>query len=625
MDTQVSSLQQQCRRLLQTGCFAQARKAYARLVELSPDDASAWFELGVVLLKLGQYEHMTGPLVRALSINPRLAPAARLLGTAYARLDRFPEAIAAFRKAVDIQPENVDARFQLAMALHRSGQHREAAELFEQVIAQRPDYPEAFTGLGLARARLGEYSEAIDAYRRAIEQRPDSARAWNNLGNALRMQNDLSGAIDAYRKALQIQPGHATAGSNLLLALNYLAGLSQENLYEEARQFERRHRPQTDTARVTFRNSRTTNRILKVGYLSPDFRAHSVAHFTRKLFAAHHRDSVEVFCYSNVLQEDPVTEQFKTGTDHWIRVRRMSDDALLERIRQDRIDILVDLAGHTADNRLPVFARRAAPVQVNWLGYPNTTGLSTMDYRITDTVADPPGAADRLHSETLLRLPTGFLCYQPGEPWPEVVASPFEKNGYISFGSFNALPKMTPGVIELWARLLRTVPDSRLILKSSALADETTRSRYLDAFSEHGISAKRLELLGLVPGRLAHLDLYSKIDIALDTFPYNGTTTTCEALWMGVPVVTLAGDRHAGRVSTSILQHAGLPELIAGDETAYLDLARSLASDPARLSKLRKNLRAQLEQSELMDLERFVDALETSYRDIWRTWCEANS
>ncbi|HHQ14987.1 MAG TPA: tetratricopeptide repeat protein, partial [Chromatiales bacterium] len=539
MDTQVSSLQQQCRRLLQTGCFAQAREAYARLIELSPDDASAHLELGLVLLKLGQYDRMTGPLTRAMQINPRLAPAARLLGTAYARLGRLPEAIMAFRKAVDIQPENSDTRFQLATALHQSGQHREAAELFERVVAKHPDYPDAYTGLGLARARLGEYSAAIDAYRQAIEQQPDSARAWNNLGNALRMQNDLTGAIDAYRKALQIQPDHATAGSNLLLALNYLPGLTQESLYEEARQFEQRHLQNIDTTDIAFQNPRTTDRKLRVGYLSPDFRAHSVAHFTRKLFAAHHRDAVEVFCYSNVLQEDPVTEEFRAGADHWIRVRRLSDEKLADRIRQDRIDILVDLAGHTADNRLLTFARRAAPVQVNWLGYPNTTGLGAMDYRITDAVADPPGETDRLHSETLLRLPTGFLCYQPGEPWPDVAAPPSARNGYISFGSFNALPKMTPAVIELWARLLQTVPDSRLVLKSAALADDTTRRRYLDAFSEHGISAQRLELLGLVPGRLAHLELYSKVDIALDTFPYNGTTTTCEALWMGVPVIAL--------------------------------------------------------------------------------------
>ncbi|MGI9342155.1 MAG: hypothetical protein ACR2QV_04855 [Gammaproteobacteria bacterium] len=356
--------------------------------------------------------------------------------------------------------------------------------------------------------------------------------------------------------------------------------------------------------------------------MSPDFTSHSVSHFTRKLIAVHDRSRVEVCCYFAKAKRDEITDEIEARADRWRVIVGMTDDEVVAQIRDDRIDILIDLAGHTAQNRLLVFARRAAPVQVSWLGYPNTTGLSAMDYRVTDAIADPPGADDRWYSERLVRLPDGFLCYQSDQPEPAVAAAPCVERGHVTFGSFNNLPKLTADVVQTWSRILKAIPGSRLLLKSSALADERARSRIIDEFGAQGIPAARLELLGLIPGRQQHLAAYAGIDVALDTYPYNGTTTTCEALWMGVPVVALRGNRHSGRVGASILHHAGLPELVADTEDDYVEIAISLARDPQRIVGMRERLRPMMRDSCLMDTPRFARSLETAYRDVWAAWCE---
>jgi predicted O-linked N-acetylglucosamine transferase (SPINDLY family) len=346
-----------------------------------------------------------------------------------------------------------------------------------------------------------------------------------------------------------------------------------------------------------------------------------VAHFTRKLIGAHDRDQVEVFGYANVIKPDEITSEFRAQADHWLSIVGMKDEDVVDRIREERIDILVDLAGHTADNRLLVFAHKPAPIQVTWLGYPGTTGLACMDYRLTDAVADPPDVADRWYSEKLFRLPHGFLCYQTDEPHPAVAVCPGLEQGHITYGSFNNLPKITPDVVRIWSRILNASTDSRLILKAKAFAHEKIRARYLQAFHEQGISPERLDLLGLIPGRGNHLATYSRIDIGLDPFPYNGTTTTCEALWMGVPVIGLLGDRHAGRVGASILHHVGLPELVAASEDDYVERACSLAADRQRLGMLRETLRPMMRASRLMDTGQFTQSLENAYREMWMDWC----
>jgi protein O-GlcNAc transferase len=322
------------------------------------------------------------------------------------------------------------------------------------------------------------------------------------------------------------------------------------------------------------------------------------------------------------MKQDAISDVFKVRADHWLSIVGMTDEAVATRIRGDRIDILVDLAGHTANGRPLVFARKPAPVQVNWLGYPNTTGLKTMDYRLTDAVANPPGDADRLHTEELIRLPHGFLCYQTDDPNPTVSPPPCLERGYVTFGSFNHLPKLNPEVIRVWSGILKSLPESRLVLKSGPLADASTRALYLKKFADHGIPADRVDLIGRRPSRMEHLQTYSQIDICLDPFPYNGTTTTFEALWMGVPVICLRGDRHAGRVGASIMHHLGLPEHIAETEEEYIDLAKKLAGDTDRLDALRNDLRTRLHESVLMNIPLFTEALEQAYRQMWTAWCD---
>jgi predicted O-linked N-acetylglucosamine transferase (SPINDLY family) len=317
-----------------------------------------------------------------------------------------------------------------------------------------------------------------------------------------------------------------------------------------------------------------------------------------------------------------MTERLKQRSHHWHNIRGKTDDDVAALIRADAIDILIDLAGHTENNRLPVFARKPAPVQVTYLGYPNTTGLRTIDYRLTDIEADPPGQ-EPYHTEQLVRLPHGFLCYTSPPDAPAVTALPTSTVGHVTFGSFNNLAKMTPEVIGLWAQILKAIPGSRLVIKNKSMKDGPTRERYLALFRETGITEDRLDFVAWIPEAADHLGAYAHVDIALDTFPYNGTTTTCEALWMGVPVITLAGERHAARVGVSLLTRVGLTELIAQSPEEYVKLAVELAADTERLVQLRAGMRERMKHSPLCDAKSFTRDLETAYRGMWREWCEA--
>ncbi|MBY0509054.1 MAG: glycosyltransferase, partial [Rhodospirillaceae bacterium] len=361
-------------------------------------------------------------------------------------------------------------------------------------------------------------------------------------------------------------------------------------------------------------------RRLRVGYVSPDFRRHSVSFFVEPLLAAHDAEAVEVFCYADVAHGDAVTARLKAAAHHWRDSHNLRGAALLNLIREDRIDILVDLAGHTKGNRLAVFARRAAPVQVTAWGYPATTGLPAMDYRLCDAVTDPASEADAWAVETLVRLSPGLHCYAPPADAPPVAPLPALAAGHVTFGSFNKLAKISPWTVALWSAALKAVPGSRLLLKTKPLAEAETRARIEHMFAVQGIAAGRLDLRGWVPGDHGHLDLYNQVDIALDTAPYNGTTTTCEALWMGVPVLTVAGRGHAARVGASLLTQANMADWIV-PEDEFAARAAAFAADPGGLDKLRKTLRAKAAASALCDAAAHARGLETAYRAMWRKAC----
>ena len=501
---------------------------------------------------------------------------------------------------------------------------QEAISSLEDALRLDSGQTEAARYLGLAYSELGQSTLALRWFERALELNPSLISVLNDLSGELCFQGRVDEAIRSYRELLVKSPDADVAAHNLLLTLNYDHSLDPHSVFQEHVQWGRRLM-QRIGSQPLHTNVRNPNRRLRIGYVSPDFLAHSVAFFIEPVLANHNHDRVEIYCYAASARVDAMTEWLRSLATHWRSIHDMDDTHVVELIRNDQIDILVDLAGHTDGTRLEVFAHQPAPVQVTYLGYPNTTGLPTMHYRLTDAIADPD-SFDHLYTETLVRLPRSFLCYMQSEHAPAVQPLPSLRAGHVTFGSFNNLAKIRAETVALWAQILKTTTGSRLLLKSSILGDDNgVRTRYLEMFFHHGIEPDRLELLGRIPGRAAHLDVYNRVDIALDTFPYNGTTTTCEALWMGVPVVTLEGNHHAGRVGVSLLTQVGLTDLIAKTQEDYVNIAVRLASELPKLASLRADLRQQMAASPLCDAQTFTRNLEAAYREMWLGWCAKQS
>jgi protein O-GlcNAc transferase len=579
--------------------------------------SAAHYQAGRLIKAESCYRQLLAALLDHAAAPHLFAQAYLGLGAALKNQGKFNEALAAYREANRISPDLVEASYNLGNAFKALGRLDDAIAAYRQAIRIQPGLLQAHCNLGNALCDQGKPDEAVAAFHQAIRIEPDHANAHLNLGGALLEQGKFDQAIAACREAIRLRPDFAEARSNLAFSLNLVHDISVGEVFEAHRAWDVQHgrRKQAPGAHA---NDRSIGRRLKVGYVSPDFRLHSVAYFLEPLIRNHDRNAIEVICYSEVSAPDAATERFKGLADRFTTTVAMSDDALTESIRNDGIDILVDLAGHTSKNRLPVFARKPAPVQVTWLGYPNTTGLDAMDYRLVDAVTDP----DAFASEALVRLPEGFLCYSARDDAPTPGAAPCLTTGFVTFGSFNNIAKLSGATLDVWARLLTRLPTARLLLKGKPFAEAATRAMYLDRLTERGVAADRVELMAWLPER-AHLSLYDRVDIALDPFPYNGTTTTCEALWMGVPVVTLRGDRHAGRVGASLLTQIGLTDLIADSKEAYLDTAVALADDFARLDKLRLALRPRMAASPLCDAPTFAHKVEVAYRTMWQRWCEA--
>jgi predicted O-linked N-acetylglucosamine transferase (SPINDLY family) len=640
------------------GELEEAAAAYRRAIAIKPDYAEACSNLGNVLKDQGLLDEAAAAYRQALGIRADNADVLFNLGNVLDEQKQWDEAASVYRRAIALRPDHADSHYNLGNALRAAGERDEAIAAYRAAIRVRPDFLEALTNLGNALSDAGERDEAIAIYRRAIDLHPGNAEVRYNLGNALKDSGALEASMDAYasaialkadhadahanlgivlmsqgrhaeatasyRRALAVDPRHVDAHSNLLFCLNYDDRESADHVLAEHRDWDARHARHIPHV-ILGVTDRAPERRLRVGYVSPDFRAHSVAAFVEPVLKHHDRQAVEVFCYAEVMRPDAVTARLQTYADRWCSTVGLSDDALAARIRADGIDILVDLAGHTAHNRLLTFARKPAPVQVTWLGYPNTTGLQAIDYRLVDAVTDPPGTADASASERLIRLDGGFLCYGGAEDATDPVEPPCLTAGKVTFGSFNNPAKISAAGLDAWSRLLVRLPQARLLLKGKSFADAATRALFLARLRDLGVAEDRVELNGWASSRAEHLALYSRIDIALDTFPYNGTTTTCEALWMGVPVVTLRGDRHAGRVGASLLTQAGLEDWIAGSADDYVALAGAHAEHPTRLAALRRSLRGRVASSPLCEGKAFASKLEAGYRILWRRWCDTSA
>jgi len=607
------------------GQLDEAIAAYRQAIALRSDYPEAHSNLGIALKEKGQLDEAIASCRQAIALRPNYAEAHGNLGNALKDKGQMDEAIAAYRRAIVLKPDYPEADYNLGVALYDKGQLDEAIIAYRQAIALNPSFPEAHYNLGNALRDKGQLDEAIAAYHRTIAFNPSFPEAHGNLGSTLKDKGQLDEAIAAYRQAIVLKPRFAEAHSNLLFTLNYHPSLDPRSIAQEHRRWGQQHAEALRQFIRPHSNDRTADRKLRVGYVSPDFREHPVALFAENLFANHDRAQVEVFCYSNVPRPDAITARMEQHAGKWREIRGMTDARVAELIREDGVDILVDLAGHTAKNRLLVFARKPAPVQVSWLGYPNTTGLDTVDFRMSDAIADPPGSTEALHSEQLVRLPDCAWCFRPAEDAPGVDAPPVAQTGSITFGCFNAMPKINGPLLELWSQILLAVPGSRLLLKNAAMREPSVQRRMRAVLEKAGIRPERVELMGPVSAMAGHLGTYSRMDIALDTFPYHGTTTTCEALWMGVPVITLAGKTHVSRVGVSLLGNVGLQELVAGSPGEYARLAVELADDIPRLTHLRSALRERMEASPLMDAPRFARNVEAAYRIMWRKWCAENT
>lgn len=580
----------------------------------------ALMNAAALLQKKGRLPEAETMYRNALAAEPDSPAAHHDLGNVLLSLHRLPEAEACFRRVLAIDPNAATAHSNLANVLREAGRLAEAEACAREAL-RIAEFPQAHNNLGTILQAQGRACESVESLRRAVALDPGYKDAHNSLGNSLKDLGLLDEAEAAFRAALSLDRADRDARSNLLLLLNYSANHSRELVHEEHVAWAKLHEVPLAPERLAARNDRNPDRRLRVGYVSGDFRRHSVAYFIEPILARHDRANFEVHCYSNVARPDGTTAHLFALADHSHAIYDLGDEEAARKIREDGIDLLVDLSGHTGGNRLGVFARKPAPVQLTYLGYPNTTGLRSIDGRITDAHADPAGEADRFHSEKLLRLPGPFLSFAPPPDAPDVRPPPSAKGGNVTFGSFNVLPKMTKEVVRVWATLLSRLQGSRLFLKSHGLGDAGSRERVLDVFAKAGVERNRIELLPLEGSLQAHLARYHEIDIALDPFPFNGTTTTLEAMWMGVPVVTLRGDRHSGRVGASLLSSVGLQSLVADDVESYLAVAATLANDGPRLAQLRSSLRDRVAASPLMDRAAFIRALEALYRDLWMRWC----
>jgi predicted O-linked N-acetylglucosamine transferase (SPINDLY family) len=605
--------------LLQREQYDAAAAIYRALLYETPQATDLKLALADALRRGRNHEEAEALLTPLLERDPVPTAARRLLATIYYQKSHYQDALA----QLDLIPQD-DPEFELTVH-QRANVFRflkrfdEAEAWFEHALARTPDDPKLRNDRGLLFNAMNRSTDASVELLHALTLDPTNWHTYNNLANMLKDQGRMLDALELYEQAIQRCAPNPLLLSNLVLCLNYIDGLSKDAVLDGHLKYAAAlaNVPQ----QTGHPNAPVAERRLRIGYISPDFRAHSVARFFSPLLREHDRTKFEVFLYADVANPDRLTEAFRAQADGWRDIRNKAAEQVADLVRADQIDILIDLAGHTGGNRLEVLQRKPAPVQVSWLGYPNTTGLAAVDYRVVDQTTEPTGTAEPYSVEEIVRLPDGFHCMEAYEDAVAVAPPPCQTNGFVRFGSFNYLGKINDRVVETWARILRDVPDSRLLMKARGLGDTLANEAYLALFERHGVERERIEIAPYQPTQRDHLNLYGAVDIALDPFPYNGTTTTCEALWMGVPVVAALGDTHASRVSASLLKQIGHPELIATDTEDYVRRAVDLGHDRARMAELRGRLRADMEASPLRDERGFARKFETALQEMWRAWC----
>ncbi|MBF0379517.1 MAG: tetratricopeptide repeat protein [Magnetococcales bacterium] len=596
--------------------FKEAVSNIQKAVSINPNDAEALTTLGATLQESGELKEAISCFLKAIAIDPNNATAYYDIGNIKLEQNRLNEAISNFNKALLIKPDYEKALLNCGVALKKQNKLEEAASSFQQAIAIKPDYEIAYSNLGVTLQELGKLKEAVANIKQAISLKPDYAQAYTNLGFALQEQGNIKAAVKQYKTALAIDPNYSEAYSNLLFLISYYRFYPPSEILKYHQQWWEVHSKVKQNEQFKHLLNDNKNKILRVGYISPDFRKHPVGNFMKGIIKNHNRSKIEVFCYSDVAFPDDVTSKFKSLADVWLNTVGFSDRELAQQIYDDKIDILLDLTGHTKENRLDVFAYKPAPIQVTYLGYCTTTGLQTMDYWLTDSVLTPKDSHEK-SVEEIIRLPHCWACYEPSNKSQNIQLEQ-RVNNEIIFGSFNHLTKISDTVTKLWSRILKAVPFSKLYLKTGNLSSSCEQQRIIQLFAQFGIDKNRL-ILKASSNALSYLKEYGFIDIALDPFPRTGGATTADALWMGVPVITLSGNSMIERQGASLLTVVGRGEWIASTPDEYFNKAVNLAKKGVRSTEHRLELHNCVVGSYLCDGPGFTKELELVYQQMWQS------
>ncbi|WP_144153080.1 tetratricopeptide repeat protein [Paraburkholderia sp. BCC1885] len=608
--------------LQENGQLDAAIELLATALQSAPDSPTCLLNLGVACCANRQFDDAVLLLTRTLELEPRFPEAAYNLGNALHALGRRREAQAQYRHAVTLDPLHADAHNNLGNVSKELGEYKAAADAFDAAIRARPGFVAAYNNAGNLMRTLRRTTDAEALFEAALAVDPRHSASHNNLGNVLKDCGALDEGIAHYRRAIESDPDNVVAHSNLAYALTFQAEDGAAVL-EECRRWSAQHETPLRERRLPHTNDRTPTRRLRIGYVAADFRDHCQSLFTVPFFSHHNHEQFEIFCYASVERPDDLTRRLAGYANVWRDVRELDDEHLAQQIRADGIDILIDLAMHMADGRPLLFARKPAPVQVAWLAYPGTTGIEAIDYRLTDPHLDPlnaagtPGTSDSHYTERSVRLPDSFWCYDPLTDEPAVNALPALTSETFTFGCLNNPCKLTDRTLAMWSAVLREVTQARLLLMAPAGNAHQNLARRVEA---QGIDMQRVSFVPFQP-RADYLRTYHQIDLGLDTFPYNGHTTSLDSLWMGVPVVTRVGATAVGRGGLTQLANLGLDELAANSDDEFVRTAVELAKDRPRLADLRQHLRPRMEQSPLMDGARFARHVETAYRQMWQAWC----
>jgi predicted O-linked N-acetylglucosamine transferase (SPINDLY family) len=636
----------------QSGHAPAAVELIGNAIRINPNAPAYHSNLGMALTALGRLDEAAAALQTAIRLEPNLPEPHNNLGNTFRALGRLDEAADMFRRALQLNPGITAARINLGNIHRARGDLERAIDEFQAALRINPNLPEAQTNLASTLLEQGKLADAIAAYRAALAHDPSNALHHYNLGVALERNGQTDEAITCLRAAVRLNPrfipayhlgallqecgqideaiacfrgglasdpSAAIVHSSLCYALHFHPDSTPDSILREHRAWNERFAAPVTPRTPSFANDRSPDRKLKIGYVSPNFHEHPVARFLLPLLEHHDRENVQVFCYSDVARPDAYTHRAQRAAHVWRDTRGLSDEQLANQIREDAIDILVDLSAHLADNRLLALARRPAPVQLTYLAYCSTTGVDAIGYRISDPVLDPAGADESAYVEKTVRLPHCYWCYEPPANAPEAGPPPAARNGHITFGCLNNFSKVSAPALEAWVRILQQVPDSRLILHARP---GSHRQRVLERFASGGISGERIRFVEQAP-QARYLSTYNDIDIALDSFPYAGGTTSCDALWMGAALVTLRGKTAVGRGGATILHNLDLDSLVADDVDAYVNTAVALARDLPRLAELRAGMRQRMQSSPLMNAAQFARDIEAIYHDVWRRWCAA--